>query len=157
MEYLPERQHERIQSDIASLRQEVGSSTRTKPRTYVLLNPDLSVSPVYGRTSVPEYQGIALSRFRVSSHNLAIETGRWSRTPPERRLCPCGMVQTEEHLVCYCHLTSQLRAAHSLTYASISSILNDANIYLVRSLIHKCLILLCNFCYFLMCFIFVWT
>ena len=81
-----------IQSDIASLRHEVGSSTRTKPRTYVLLNPDLSVSPVYGRTSVPEYQGIALSRFRVSSHNLAIETGRWSRTPRERKLCPCGMV-----------------------------------------------------------------
>ena len=59
--------------------------------------------------NIPEYQRIATTRLRLSSHNVAIETGRWSRIQPDQRLCSCGSVQTEEHIVCFCTRTLHIR------------------------------------------------
>ena len=41
---------------------------------------------------------------------LAVETGRWSRIPREDRLCLCGVIQTEEHVICHCPLSEHIRS-----------------------------------------------
>ena len=46
--------------------------------------------------TVPEWQRIAFTRFRLSSHRLRIETGRWSRLPREQILCDCGANEPQD-------------------------------------------------------------
>ena len=82
---------------------------QTKLRTYVELNPNLEVSKIYSDRSVNDLQRIKVSQLRLSSHDLAIEKGRWSRIPRERRTCECGLVQTEKHVICDCVLTAACR------------------------------------------------
>ena len=91
----------------------MATSNETKARTYFELNPDLSVHEMYGyRFDIPEYQRIATTKFRLSSHWLAIETGRWSRKRREDRLCTCGEIQTEKHVITQCGRTEHIRAAY---------------------------------------------
>ncbi len=55
---------------------------------------------------------IAIARFRMSSHHLAIEIGRHSRpkTPEEKRLCPkCKDIQDELHHLLICSSLADLR------------------------------------------------
>ena len=73
----------------------------TRSHTYLSLNPELEVHPIYTdcSTTIPDYLRITFTRFRISSHVLRVETGRWSRTPREERLCQCGLdIQNESHL-----------------------------------------------------------
>ena len=44
---------------------------------------------------------------------MKIETGRWSRTPRESRLCSCGAVQDERHVVQDCALLNDIRDRYS--------------------------------------------
>ena len=87
----------------------------TRSHTYISLNPTLEVHPFYtdcDRT-VPDYLRISFTRFRISSHMLRVETGRWSRTPRDERLCQCGMgVQNEPH-VFVCPLVSNIADSFS--------------------------------------------
>ena len=55
-----------------------------------------------------------LTRFRVSSHHLRVETGRWTfpKTRYEDRLClycDSGQVDTELHSIIFCQLTDTNR------------------------------------------------
>ena len=34
---------------------------------------------------------------------------RWSRTPRDNRLCVCGQIQTEEHIICECIVSADIR------------------------------------------------
>ena len=52
---------------------------------------------------------MCFTRLRLSSHKLRIETGRWQRLPVEERLCTCGAVQDEIHVLQSCPLTKYLR------------------------------------------------
>ena len=73
----------------------------TRMQTYHSLNPGLEVHPIYTdyNVTVPDYLRITFTRFRISSHMLRIETGRWSRTPRDGRLCHCGLsIQDEAHV-----------------------------------------------------------
>ena len=63
---------------------------------------------------IPEVHRISYTRFRLSSHSLAIETGRWNRRgrgtlPREEHLCPCQVVQDEVRVVTDCPISRQLR------------------------------------------------
>jgi hypothetical protein len=63
----------------------------------------------------------ALTRLRVSSHNLAVERGRWTRpsTPSELRLCRhpgCDCVEDEMHVLVSC---VRYAAAREALYASL--------------------------------------
>ena len=96
-----------------SLRYYMKNSDASKIQTYCEINPELQVHPMYINNDIPETHRIATSRLRMSSHRLKIETGRWSRTPREERMCNCGMgIQTESHVLLYCDQTHMLR--HSL-------------------------------------------
>ena len=73
----------------------------TRSHTYLALNPDLDVHPLYTRKSciIPDYLRISFTRYRLSSHMLRVEIGRWSRTPRDERVCPCRTgIQDESHI-----------------------------------------------------------
>ena len=94
-----------------------------KLRTYKQFKGALTVDPyvelVYNRN-----QRSFLSRFCVSSHNLRVETGRWTfpKTRFEDRVCvycDSGEVDTEQHSIIQCNLTE---CNCSSLYSILSSI-----------------------------------
>lgn len=126
-----------ITEDILKRQLDIRRSDRTKSITYVYMNPELSVCPMYAGTDVAEYQRLVYTRFRVSSHRLAIETGRWSRIPRESRLCSCGAVQTEEHVVCFCPLTAHVRQKFNLNISRVGEI-NSLDVPMISKLVYEC-------------------
>ena len=47
-------------------------------------------------------------KFRLGTHFLPTETGRWRRTPRDERLCTaCGVVGDEKHVLYRCSLISR--------------------------------------------------
>ena len=78
------------------------------------INPDGSLHYVYtAKHTIKETQ-------RVSGHALACERGRWNRCgrgrlPLEERLCQCGEVQTERHVVKDCPFTQHIRGTYGFT------------------------------------------
>ena len=66
---------------------------------YHELNPQLLPSPFLALANGAD----AITRFRLGSHNLPIETGRWSRMKREDRLCPsCQVLGDERHVLFHC-------------------------------------------------------
>jgi len=115
----------------------VASSSRMA--SYVRMNPDLS-PPVIKQ--VPEHHRKAFTRIRLGSHHLRIETGRWSRTPRENRVCNCdgASIQTEEHVLCFCSLTENLRVSNSsLNFSDITAFFKNSNFDLVCRYTYQCL------------------
>ena len=51
---------------------------------------------------------MAIIMFRLGTHFLPIETGRWRRIPRDQRLCTaCGVVGDERHVLYSCSLISR--------------------------------------------------
>eukprot|EP00914_Ancora_sagittata_P021352 GHVO01042142.1.p1 GENE.GHVO01042142.1~~GHVO01042142.1.p1 ORF type:complete len:189 (+),score=12.61 GHVO01042142.1:69-635(+) len=100
--------------EIETLKEKVRTSTRTKYQTYVgLMNPNLTKSPIYTDPGVKEHERIVTTKLRLSSHNLAIEKGRWQRKPREERLCPeCHVIQDETHAMTECRINGDVRREH---------------------------------------------
>ena len=102
--------------DTESLKDSIRQSDSSRRRVYCdYVNSGLSIHSIYTKKhNVYEPYRISFTRFRVSSHNLACETGRWNRRgrgilPMEERLCSCGLVQTEEHVISLCQISQNLR------------------------------------------------
>ena len=98
-----------VKRDSERLHDIIRTSQKTKYVTYMGINPNLMVHNVYshavlGDELIPEVYRISFSRMRLSSHRLRIEAGRWSRLPREARLCPCGQIQEECHVLWDCPL-----------------------------------------------------
>ena len=106
---------------MSDLKTSVAASNSSRRTTYVSLNPDFTVHELYvTRMFFNDLYRTSFTRLRVCGHNLAVETGRWNRRgrgrlPLEERLCPCGEVQTELHVVESCVLTQPLREHHRFT------------------------------------------
>ena len=80
------------------------------------------------RKNIPEHLRVALTRIRLGSHRLKVETGRWSRIPVEQRLCTCGEVQTEQHVLLSCPLSEPIRETfRNLNFTDLS-ILMEGNV-----------------------------
>ena len=105
-----------VGSAVNVLKNRIRNSDRTKFVTYRTINPTLDMHAVYSHRKrenfIDEYHRLSFSRLRLSSHNLKIETGRWSRQPRELRLCVCGQVQDEMHVIQFCPLTERFRYFH---------------------------------------------
>jgi hypothetical protein len=103
-------QHDHDQ-EVQILKEKARTSTRTKYRTYYnLMNPELKRHEMYADLNVKEYARLTTTRFRLSSHNLAIERGRWLRKPPEERVCPeCRVMQNEQHALKDCVINDAKR------------------------------------------------
>ena len=118
--------HDHRISSLDSVKECIRSSVKTRHKTYLELNPSLSVSPIYSSAAlIPEFQRIAFTRMRLSSHRLRIETGRWSRIARHDRLCECGKdIQTEEHVLLNCELVRHLRDSAATGADSIARLLS---------------------------------
>lgn len=98
-------------AETRELHERVNASQRTKFMTYkTLMNPDMKVHAMYHDITVQEHERLTVTKFRLSSHNLMVENGRWTRKPREERLCPsCNVVQDEQHAVSYCTINADAR------------------------------------------------
>ena len=105
------------------------SATATKLHTYVTeFNPTLGTHEVYNTTQyIPDYYRVSFTRLRLMSHNLRVETGRWSRTPANERTCSCDnlSVQSESHVLISCPFSNQCRQKYStLDFSDVNSLMN---------------------------------
>ena len=86
--------------------------------TYRGINPSLSVHRIYTSSNnyIADYRRVELTRFRVGSHRLKVETGRCSRIPRNQRTCACsvGGIQDERHVVFDCDFTRAYRESCEL-------------------------------------------
>ena len=65
---------------IQNVHTRITASTGSRCITYRSINPDFALHTVYReRHVVDDRFRMSFTRFRVSGHNLAIETGRWNR------------------------------------------------------------------------------
>ena len=104
----------------------------TKYWTYKeKMNKPLESHKVYSEKEyVPDYLRLAFTRLRTISHDLRIETGRWSRTPRELRVCSCSPVtiQNEKHVLIQCPLSQQLRQKYaSLNFTNMEALMSEDN------------------------------
>ena len=80
------------------------NDSESKLGSYLQVNPELS-NPTYD-DNIFEIERIHITRFRCGSHNLRIETGRFSNPiiPRAARLCSCGNhIQTLRHILMDCN------------------------------------------------------
>ena len=117
-----------VDMSMVRLKHDIRSSLRTKFITYRCVNAPLCVPSVYRRSDIviPERLRVVFSRMRLSSHNLRIETGRWSRLARQDRLCGCGEIQDEKHVLCDCPMTQHLRNRY-IKPVLFPDILNDVS------------------------------
>ena len=72
-------------------------------------------TPQYLRCSLPCDVIRNMARFRVSAHNLNVETGRYNGMRWDNRvceLCASGQVQDEQHVLFECTSTAHLKDKH---------------------------------------------
>ncbi len=106
---------------MVNLHDKINRTQSSRYNTYKDFNPLLQVHEIYKhRHTIKEHHRRAFTQFRVSGHNLCIETGRWNRRgrgrlPPEDRLCECGLVQTERHVAQHCPLSQGVRDSYQFT------------------------------------------
>ena len=74
-----------------------------------------------------------IAQFRMGSHMLGVETGRWQRLPRAERLCQrcsCGVVDDEAHMVWGCSALIDQRVQHS-------ELFEDSNIATVSDFLQQ--------------------
>ena len=85
-----------VKEEIERLKRSVlfAKPEQTKLRTYISLNPQLLVHPIYTNElpSVPDSLRITFSRFRLSAHRLPIETGE-EGVQDEHHIFKCSLVK----------------------------------------------------------------
>ena len=103
------------------MRLNITNSTSSRLHFYKIVNPNLGVHDIYtNNIKVNDIERVSWTRLRLSAHSLAVEKGRWNRRgrgrlPLEERLCPCGLVQTETHVIERCPLSLHLRNVYNIT------------------------------------------
>ena len=96
----------------------MANTTSSKLETYCLFKLDTSCESYLNKITLNKYK-FALSRFRLSSHNLALETGRYYNIPKENRICTfCNMnkIESEYHFLLVCPLYAELRRQYLPQY-----------------------------------------
>ena len=119
---LMENKNNLIQESLSELKRKITTSDRSKIITYRHLNPTLEKCNLYN-LEIPEFVRMNITRLRLSSHNLKIETGRWSRIPRDSRLCECQKIQTESHIIEDCILTRHIRENYNFVEIAAPSVL----------------------------------
>ena len=80
-----------------------------KLRTYNLIKKNFEIEP-YVEILHDKKLRISLSSFRISTHRLRIERGRYCEEKSEERLCNfCNIIEDEIHFLCDCKRYLELR------------------------------------------------
>ena len=120
------------------------NSTSNRIMFYKTVNPNLVVHDIYtNQLKVNEIERVSWTRMRLSAHSLAIETGRWNRRgrgrlPMDERLCSCGEIQTETHVIENCPVSLQIRQTYNVTTA-LDLLLTRTDYDVVCKIVHKLL------------------
>ena len=78
-------------------------------RTYKLFKQNFGIEPYLEQLSDRDLRK-CLCSFRISTHRLRIERGRYYREKPEERLCnSCNKIENEMHFLCECYKYDTLR------------------------------------------------
>lgn len=75
--------------------------------------------PAYMALPLPLRKLRLLTRFRLSCHHLAVETGRWAGVDIDQRVCTLcrnGAVQDEHHILFFCHALDNVRTKYPLLF-----------------------------------------
>jgi hypothetical protein len=91
---------------------------------------------------INERKRIVFTRFSLSSHHLKIETGRWSRIVREERLCECGEIQDENHIIFDCPKTNDIRERYNVNnqvYQGISDVMDKHDTLELIDFIDMCM------------------
>ena len=112
-------------TDLSEIRnnvlRDIRNSRFSRRETYMDIIPDGSLHYVYkAKHTINETHRTSYTKFRVSGHALAYESGRWNRRgrgrlPLKECLCQCGAVQTERHVLQDCPLTRHIRDTYEFT------------------------------------------
>ena len=135
--------HDFIAEDWNNLVEQIRhEENRSKLLTYKLLNRQLKSPTVYENNNVLEKNRINFTRYRLSSHNLKIETDRWQRKPREERKCICNNVsiQDELHVLKDCELTQSIRNSYDeINFTNFDDFFNceDSTVCIIISKIVK--------------------
>ena len=127
------------------LKEKFSTVPGTRAATYRSINPDFQVHPVYSSTDyIEEKKRITFTRFRLSSHRLKVETGRWSRIPRENRLCGCGAgaIQDEIHVLLNCVKTDGIREKYLINkelYNGIGELMKNCEHKKLVNFIEDCM------------------
>ena len=104
---------------------QIREATTTRRTSYLAMNRELTLHEAY-RQQIREQHRIALTRLRLSSHHLSYERGRWSRIPQESRMCECGEVSSDHHVLLRCAITENARqSCAQLDYSTLHSLMNS--------------------------------
>lgn len=93
-------------------------NTSTKLQSYCMFKEDTQSEPYLDIVRPNKYK-VALSRLRLSSHSLAIETGRYTGTAREDRrciYCNTNAVESEFHFTLVCPFYIDLRRKYLPAY-----------------------------------------
>ena len=133
-----------IADAIIKLKINVSNSVSNRLSFYKAINPELTTHDIYTKNvKVNEIERVSWTRLRVSAHSLAVERGRWNRRgrgrlPMEERLCPCGQIQTESHIIEQCHMSLHIRQVHG--FSSVDELMVNRSDYgNVCNIVHKLL------------------
>ena len=130
---------------VEQLKETVRNSEKSKIVVYRQMNPELNVHEIYKQLNpIPEHQRCHFTRLRVVSHNLRIETGRWARQDRENRLCSCGAIQTEEHVIKSCANTLTIREKYNNMTFAIPEIFEHNDSFMICKAISEILSLSYN-------------
>ena len=127
------------------IKEKSSTETGTRARSYRLINPNLHVHPVYTSTEyIEENKRVTFTRFRLSSHRLKVETGRWSRTPRENRICGCGSgeIQDENHVLFDCIKTERIRVKYSVNkqiYEDMGKLMEECECIKLVNFVEDCM------------------
>ena len=128
---------------LEELKEKFTTMEGTRAETYRSMNPQLKVHEVYTRKDyIDERKRILFSKFRLSSHRLKIETGRWARLPRENRLCECGNVQDEEHVLLVCEKTVRIRGKYDICrneYKDIGELMENCECQKLIDFMDECM------------------
>ena len=92
---------------------------------YNKINPELLPSPFLSSGSNSDL----ITRFRLGSLRLPIETGRWTRTPRLERLCPlCNVLGDEHHFLFKC-IETYRNPDHNFRTDNLHEVWSNENIF----------------------------
>ena len=86
---------------------------------------------------------LVFTKFRLSSHHLKIETGRWARIDVENRLCGCGSrVEDESHVLLDCPKTENVRVRCHVSrdvYPNIAVLMDTMDVKELIPFVYYCM------------------
>ncbi len=92
----------------------------------------------WSRKAITEFYRAAVTRIRPSFRGLAMETGRWSRLPREKRKCTCGEIHTERHIVNECVRARDVRTMYD-GVSSYPLLFHESDMSKVAKFLYECL------------------